>query len=44
MAVEVIKAPEWLKLKMEKLKKLPKPTLEQVRAQWEASARIRKNA
>lgn len=36
---ETIGAPQWLIDRMEALKKLPPPTLEQVRAQWEASER-----
>ena len=35
--IDVIKAPQWLLDRMEALKKLPAPTLEQVRAQWKAS-------
>lgn len=34
----VIGAPQWLKDRMKALKKLPPPTLEEVRQQWKASA------
>jgi hypothetical protein len=33
-----IPAPDWLVYKMEQLSKLPPPSIEKVRAQWEASA------
>ena len=34
----VIGAPQWLKDRMEAIRKLPPPTLEEVRQQWKASA------
>ena len=37
---EVIGAPQWLKDRMEKLKQLSPPTLEEVRAQFAASAKF----
>ncbi len=39
----VIPAPQWLIDRMEKLRKLPPPTLEEVRTQFSASAAFRKN-
>jgi hypothetical protein len=36
-------APQWLIDRMEALKKLPPPTLEEVRAQFEASAKFRRD-
>jgi hypothetical protein len=38
----VIEAPQWLRDRMEVLRKLPPPTLEQVRTQFRASARCRR--
>jgi hypothetical protein len=40
----VIPAPEWLVERMEQLRKLPPPTLEEVKTQLEASARFRARA
>ncbi len=37
MKKQVIKAPQWLVDRMESLKKLPRPTLEEVRIQMKAS-------
>lgn len=39
--MKVIKAPQWLTDRMEALKKLPPPTLEEVRETWAASAEFR---
>jgi hypothetical protein len=38
----VIAAPDWLKERMENLKKLPPPTLEEVKTQMSASAAVTK--
>jgi len=40
--MKVIGAPQWLKDRMEALKKLPPPTLEEVQKQWETCARLRR--
>jgi len=39
---EVIKAPQWFVDRMEALKKLPPPTIEEVQAQFDTCARLRK--
>lgn len=40
--MDVIEAPQWFKDQMEALRKLPPPTIEQVKAQFETCARLRK--
>ena len=42
-AKKATSAPQWLVDRMEALKKLPPPTLEEVRIQFEASANYRQN-
>ena len=39
----VIEAPKWLKDRMESLKKMPPPSLEEVKIQMEASKKFRDN-
>ena len=41
-AIAALKAPEWLEKRMDKLSKMPPPTVEEVKTQLKASEAMRK--